>query len=589
MMTTGCARVCVLISLMAAAGTHRTAVVSASSPEMRFTDVSAACGMDAVNSPAPAFFPFSIFAVGPMVGGAAVGDFNRDGFSDVFFVSSGGAPDRLFINNRDGTFTDRAAEWGVAAMHLGVGASVGDYNRDGWPDIFVTSAGDNAEPQTGRHRLYRNNAGASFTEVASGAGVNATGIVPDGFGSTWGDYDLDGDLDLFVAGWVQHSAGNRLFRNNADGTFTDVTDAAGFELFDVRGFSPALIDMDGDRYPELVIAADFGTSQYYRNNGDGTFTRWTSESGTGLDGNGMGSAVGDFDLDGRLDWYVTSIFSQHFAPGTGNMLYMNTGVHAFAERSLSAGVKDGGWGWGTVAVDLDHDGFEDIAETNGWPFANDLGALEWDGEPSYLWRNNADGTFAEVHAQAGLSHTLQGRGLVHLDVDNDGDHDLGFVAFNDEFRVFRNDLSRDAGNARWLKVDLDTSANPFLAPDGIGSVVRVSAASAIQHRAVHAMCHYLSTSEVGAHFGLGSAASIDAVRVEWANGLVTVVSSVASNQRLTIRAPKPGDADTDGRVGLSDLARIIERWGQTTWDGDVTGDGAVDLADVIFTLSYWAS
>lgn len=588
MMTLSRERAGALFVLMAAASFGAPSA-SARDAELRFTDVTADCGMDAANSPAPAFFPFSDFAVGPMVGGAAVGDFNRDGFSDVFFVSSGGAPDRLFINNRDGTFTDRAAQWGVAAMHLGVGASVGDYNRDGWPDIFVTSAGDPAEPQTGRHRLYRNNAGASFTDVAPSAGVSATGTVPDGFGSTWGDYDLDGDLDLVVAGWIQNSSGNKLFRNNADGSFTDVTASAGFDLFNVRGFSPALIDMDGDRYPELILAADFGTSQYYRNNRDGTFTRWTSESGTGLDGNGMGSAVGDFDRDGRPDWYVTSIFSQHFAPGTGNMLYMNVGAHAFAERSHSAGVKDGGWGWGTVAVDFDHDGFEDIAETNGWPFANDLGELEWDAEPSYLWRNNADGIFEEIHAKAGLLHTLQGRGLVHLDVDNDGDQDLGFIAFNDEFRVFRNDLPRDAGSGRWLKVDLDTSANPFLAPDGIGSVVRLSAGGVTQRRAVHAMCHYLSTSEVGAHFGLGSATTIDSLRVEWANGLVTVTSNVPSDQRLTIRAPKPGDADADGRVGLSDLARMIEHWGEPTWRGDVTGDGAVDLADVILTLSYWGS
>jgi hypothetical protein len=157
--------------------------------------------------------------------------------------------------------------------------------------------------------------------------------------------------------------------------------------------------MNGDRYPELLIAADFGTSRYYKNNGNGTFSNFTGPSGTGLDGNGMGQAVGDVDNNGLFDWYVTSIHSinsgQPGVPGTGNMLYMNQGNHTFVETSIACGVNDGGWGWGTVAVDLNHDGWLDLVETNGWYEPNGYNQYEWLNEPSYVFLNKGNGTFTE--------------------------------------------------------------------------------------------------------------------------------------------------------------------------------------------------
>lgn len=582
-----------LVALLSAAGGIQSVSAGTSVPggtPMAFSDQTASCGVMVQHIPAGPLL-FSVFNVAPMVGGGAVADFNNDGFQDIFFVAGGGTADRLFINNGNGTFSDQAVAWGVGTPHMGIGASAADYNKDGWTDLFITSVGPPSQnPAIGHHKLYRNNGNGTFTNVAAAAGVATASTLPDGFGSTWGDYDLDGDLDLLVAGWVAGSDGNRLYRNNGDGTFTNVTVAANFQASNVRGFSPALVDMNGDRYPEILLAADFGTSQYYVNNRDGTFTKTTTSSGVGLDGNGMGSAIGDVNGDGLLDWYVTSIHSYYTAdpgiPGTGNMLYINQGNHLYSEGSTGYGVKDGGWGWGTVIADMNNDGLEDIVETNGWPFSNGLGVLEWISEPSYLWRNNGDNTFTEQHAAAGFVHTLQGRALMRLDMDNDGDQDIAPVAYFEPFRLYRNDCAAD-GQSHWLRVFLNTSANPRLPAHGLGSVIRATDNAVTQVKSMNGMCHYLSTSELSVHIGLGTSTTLDELRIEWSSGIVTVLNNVAADQTLTINAPKPGDANSSGLVGLDDIAIVIQHWDQQTWQGDVTGDGFVNLADIALMLMNW--
>src|SRR5262245_16711778 len=204
--------------------------------QLLFTEIAADVGMTAVHAPGSGFHTSPVPDISFFLSSGAVGDFNNDGWQDLFVIIGGAAPDKLFINNGDGTFTDQAAQWGIGIAHLGIGVAAGDYDRNGWLDLYVTSFGQPVgPPAVGKHRLYRNNGNGTFTEVATVSGVASTGAT-DGMGPAFGDYDLDGDLDLFIPGWL--GGGNRLFRNNGDGTFTQVTAAAGVQASSVFGFSP---------------------------------------------------------------------------------------------------------------------------------------------------------------------------------------------------------------------------------------------------------------------------------------------------------------------------------------------------------------
>lgn len=524
--------------LSLATGVATLAVVAQTAQaQLSFDDQTLAAGVNVIHTrpaghdPEPGDEMYQL-----MRSSAAAIDYDRDGFQDFFILGGGLRRDRLFHNNGDGTFTNRALQAGIGVRHMGCGIAVGDYDNDGWLDLFVTSHGSPANPKPGRHFLWRNNGDGTFTNNATAAGVAFSSLThSDGFGACFGDYDLDGDLDLFVGGWRMRpipAYGNRLFENNGDGTFSDVTVAAGVEITTFHGFSPCFADMNGDKYPELLVAADFRTSQYFINNQDGTFTNSTVVSGLGLDSNGMGSAVADMNNDGLLDWYVTSI-NQPWQPNLkrdGNKLYMNQGNHVYVESAKAAGVDAGGWGWGTVAVDFNHDGWLDLAETNGWVW------IEFTGDPAYMWINNQDGTYTDVAGTTGFAHTGQGRGMLNFDYDNDGDQDVLICSNKEMLTLFRNDLVHDATTA-WLRVELDTSANPGLAPNGMGAMVRATVGGQTYLRCIDGGSHFLAQSELFAHFGLGSATVIDTLEVEWSDGTFTTLNNVAVNQTMTIVAP----------------------------------------------------
>jgi hypothetical protein len=490
-----------------------------------FTDQTATAGLNFTHAQDTANFG------NPMVAGGAVADFDRDGSPDVFLLGGGGRADALFLNDGAGQFSDQAAAWGVDAWHHGAGASAADFDGDGWTDLFVTSHGPaGGAPGPGHHRLYRNDAGAGFTDVAVAAGVNWTGQgAPDGYSSAWGDYDRDGDLDLYVAGWELNNRGNTLFRNEGAGSFTDVSLAAGVRAQTAKGFVPGFADMDGDLWPELILISDVGTSKYFINDRDGTFTALSPEPDGFQNLNGMGLAIGDLDGDGLLDFYGTSIWFG--TAGTGNALWWNLGGHQYLEGGFAAGVADGAWGWGTTLLDCELDGRLDIAETNGW------NGPSWENQPCRLFVNQGGHLFAEQAAAAGITQDGQGRTLLRLDAERDGDEDLIVLSNKEPLFYYRNEAAGGANDA--LRVLLDASAHPGLPPGGLGARAWADDGARTVLRALDAVPSYLGTSEHALHFGLGARSAVEEVRVQWPDGSWSARGPAAAGSELTIASGTP--------------------------------------------------
>jgi len=558
---------------------------SAGDVPMYFTESSAEVGVDhRYSAPGDGVF------ISPMFAGIAAGDFNRDGLDDLFILGGGSEPDQLLIASMtDGVFsyTDQAAVWGVDLVHVGVGVSVADYDNDGYLDLYVTSHGPGTGPQRGRHLLYRNSGPDdlrqfAFAEVASAAGVDSTTDVRiDGFSSSWGDIDLDGDLDLIVTGWVAASGGNRLFQNNSDGTFTDITaDALPAGIMDVRGFTPRFIDVTGDTFPEILIAADYGTSVLYLNDGTGRYTDVTGASNTSHETNGMGATTADFNNDGRADWYATSILNTATTQD-GNKLYLNQGttdgVPVFTETSVAAGVDDGGWGWGAGAGDIDLDGDVDILETNGWSGG------QWTVERAYLFLNQGNGaSFVEQGTPSGIDFNAQGRGILLWDMDHDGDLDAAFPAIDARTEVYRNDRAQSSP-ANWLTIRLNSSASPSIAPDGVGAKVSVTAGGQTYHRWVQANSDYLSQPPIEAHFGLGDATATDSVVVAWPNGYTSTLNVLAANAAYTISSCDT-DFNSDGVISSLDISDFIGAYFNQERRADLYPDRRFNFFDFVVFL-----
>jgi len=531
---------------------------------------------------------------GAMTGGAAAADFDNDGLVDLFFTRIDG-PDVLYRNLGDGTFADVSASAGFLSSLPTNGPAFGDIDNDGDLDLYV-SAVVPLSASGNRYYLYINNGDGTFTEDAVARGADIRSAIPtSGMSIALGDYDRDGYLDAMTSDWevLATQSTSRLLRNQGAanaGYFEDVTAATGLDAHPKATsfrFSPRFTDLDNDGQTDIAIASDFQTSQLFWNNGDGTFTDGTAAAGVGLDRAGMGSAIGDYDGDGDLDWYVTAILNGTPSPETtfGNKLYRNDGNREFSEVAYDAGVLPVGWWWGATWLDFDNDGHLDLMATNGMPGV-------FNADPTTLWRNNGDGTFTDVTAAQGITDTAQGRGLLTLDFDNDGDLDT-LVVNNAGTPVFYRNDSAD-GNA-YLRVE---TTGTLSNRDGIGARLVIDPDASItgdeQTREVDGGSNFLSQSEMTVHLGLGAfAGTIDNLTIYWPSGIVQQFFDVAPNQVLAaIEAYLPGDLDGDGFVGISDLNIVLGNWNQSVVNGlhrlgDASGDGFVGIEDLNEVLGNW--
>jgi len=546
----------------------------------------------------PPIDPLGTPEVTGMTGGAAAGDFDGDGWVDLFVTRSNDT-DILYRNLGNGQFADvTTSAFGSSPLNVTTnGAAWGDIDNDGDLDLYVTTIGYN------QHLLYINAGDGTFSEqaVARGAAVSDGAELTNGTGIALGDYDRDGYLDVFVGQWRPNVASgplqSRLLHNdgtNQPGNFSDTTDAAGVSLELTSGpkaggsysFSPRFADLDGDRNPDLAITSDFGTSRLFWNEGPDAPTQFsdgTLAAGTNTGQNDMGSTIGDIDGDGKLDWFITDIYRDPLANAhpNGNRLFRNEGSRQFSDTTDAAGVRNGDWGWGTAMLDYDNDGDLDITLTNGF-----IDGGQFLNDPMRLWDNDGTGQFTEIGAATGVSDTGQGRGLLTFDYDHDSDLDIFVVNNGNQPVLLRNDGGNNNGFLRIRTVG--TLSNR----DGIGALIQVT--PDIQQPGeqmvweVNAGTHYLAQSEFIAHFGLGSAVqSVDKVLILWPSGVQQMLLNIPADT-LTSVVELAGDFDANGLTDGIDLNTWQAGFGQPSLaaalgDGDADGDGDVDGHDFL----YW--
>ena len=540
---------------------------SSNSPVI-FKDVAEAAGIDFVHSSGKrsSLLPEDVGS------GAAFADYNNDGHIDLYIVNNPGplnaeitkaSPGNvLYRNNGDGTFTDVTTEAGVNDRSYGMGCIFGDYDNDEDLDLYVTNYGPNV--------LYRNNGDGTFTDVTEETGV---GDARWGTGAAFGDYDNDGDLDLYVPNYIKHDLDklaqdqktsmqygqsvprilnphsfepqdNVLYRNNGDGTFTDVTVELGVESHGGRSLQAIFTDFDLDGDLELYVANDLSPNFLYRNNGDGTFTDVSDASWAADFRGSMGLATGDYDGDGDLDLFMSHWIEQE------NALYSNMwkeegaieGNASKAEGMQPIHLVDDSYGaslgeeslkyvgWGTDLFDYDNDGDLDIFVANGHTFQYldnyDLLIPQKD----QFFRYDGDGIFTDVSAATGIAAMPYrvGRGVAFGDYDSDGDVDIFIVNNHDRGVLLRNEGDN---HNNWLQVKLvGTKGNR----DAVGARVRLKTGDRIQLREINAGASYLSFNSLTAEFGLAQETTVDWIEVIWLGGHTERFTSVGINQRVVL-------------------------------------------------------
>ena len=489
--------------------------------------------------------------------GAAFFDYDADGDSDLYFVNGAPLPGYIteetptncfYQNNGDGTFTDITQKAQVGDTGYGHGCAVGDYNNDGRLDLYVTNYGTN--------RLYHNNGDGTFTDVAEAAGVTEPRWSTS---CAFADYDSDGNLDLYVVNYIVFditenpwcglkekgiraycepdnfpAQSDTLYRNNGDGTFTDVTKSAGIYNTTGKGLGVVWGDYNNDGAPDIYIANDSTENLFYRNNGDGTFEEIGFMVGVALseDGaaeNGMGTTFGDWNNDGWFDLTVTNYAQQT------NTLYHNDADGFFTDTTATtktAQITYPYLGWATAFIDYNNDGYQDLFVANGHLHENlaELGQEGTYGQRNLLFRNNRDATFTECSETLGAGMQLKdvSRGATFADYDLDGDIDIVVTNSNATPRLLRN----DGGNRKnWLQIQLIATNS---STDAIGTRIEVTTGELTQTREVRSGDGYLSQRDLTLHFGIGDYELVDSIAVRWQNGVRQTIEGVAANQVLSI-------------------------------------------------------
>ena len=543
-------------------------IAATPAPEVQFTDVTQAFGIDFQHENSATSNKYLIETMG---GGVALLDYDNDGRLDVFFTNgakigdpmpSGKMPDksdrkfwnRLYHQNADGTFTDvteKAGLTGAQQNYYAMGVAVGDYDNDGFEDIYVTGYGGNT--------LYHNNGNGTFTDVTKTAGVAAGGWSAS---AGFFDYDNDGKLDIFVTRYLDWSfktnrycgeqkpgyraychpdnydgVTNILYHNNGDGTFTDVSQKAGIANPSGKGLGVTFADYDGDGFTDIFVANDSVQCFLYHNNGNGTFSEVGLLAGVGYneDGKafaGMGADFSDFDNDGRPDVVVTDLSNERY------MLFRNNGDGTFRDVTNASGVGAATLafsGWSTHLFDFDNDGWKDIFVAQGHVMdtiqltSPNLKYLQ----PPLLLRNEG-GHFKRVILGPAFQTEWAGRGAAFGDIDNDGDIDLVMSNVGQKATVLRN----DGGNRNnWLGI---TTIGKKSNRDGIGSRVKVVSASGLtQYFTVNTAVGYQSASDKRLIVGLGADSTAKLVEIRWPSGIVQRLENVKAGQMLKVTEAVP--------------------------------------------------